>query len=259
MWELPHPAQTGLAGRLVLHRVEIVSHLFIGMGSEHGPDHRRQPGFRDHCLQPRFLRPLQVADPAQKGMCARQRTEGANSGCLEGALVIIADPAGPGVADRLAHLVFMTPGDKDRQLVQLLLRGRVQDPDPSKAEALCQQIVHAAHSRIHVGVRRVNVDPVFNQPDRQRCREAVVVKPGQGIADQGMMGHDQLRLFLDCLCDHFRSDLQGHQHLLDLGIPCAHLKTDIVPILGQQGRRPFFQPINHRLAHNRHCSHFLNL
>ena len=147
-------------------------------------------------------------------------------------------PISPAPAAKIAlRTVSASPsGTNPTSLAELDARRR-QRLDPLEVERLADDVGEPAASLVEVGVRDEHGDAVAHRLQHGASRVRGVGDGIERVAEQRMVGEEELAAGLARLVERREVDVEGHEGALDARVERADLQPDTVPGFRQLERR----------------------
>ena len=234
-------------GDLVLERDDVVGRLLVGVRGDVGAgDAAAQPP-REDDLDAQLVDGLVAAGAPGRGVGALAAEEGALPADGPGAVLVLADHAGAGGEQRLAHEVGVV-GRHEPDELEHVGGGRRQRHDGLQIEQLRDHVGHAAAGLVEAGVRGDDGDALARGAQRQPAGLGVVGEPLERVEDERVVTDDDAGAEAARLVQHgvvhLERDEDDRRHV-GRALPAARqlvagradLEADVVPRLGQLERR----------------------
>ncbi|GAF26360.1 lysophospholipase [Moorella thermoacetica Y72] len=229
-------AADALGRSFVGQGVHVIGHFLVGVGFQQGPQDLRQPAGGDDGLQAVLFDLRQFALFTGIGTGAGQGHEGAGTGHPEGAVGVVADPAGSGPGEGFANDLFVVFGDEGDELVILLPVGGDQDPDVLQLQPGGQVVADPQVGAIQIGVGRVDHDVILEEAPHQFSHGLVKAQVLHRPEEEGVVADNQVNGPGGSLGGYRRGYVQAYQDASDLRLRRAEHEADVVPA-GSQFRR----------------------
>ncbi len=133
------------------------------MGLHHGSHYPIPDLSDDHCLQPHFPHLFQFSLVSDKGVGSRLRKEGAGSVQIEGAMTVVSDPTGTGLAHCPQYLIVVSLRYEDHQFLKLPGPGGDHHPGLFQAQLFTQDIIHPVPGGIQIGMCDKDMNVMFEE------------------------------------------------------------------------------------------------
>ncbi len=226
---------------------DVVGRLLVGMRGHVGAgDAAAQPPRKDD-LDAQLVDGLVAAGDARRGVRALATEERALPADRPGAVLVLADHAGAGGEQRLAHEVGVV-GRHEADELERVGRGRRQRHDGLQIEQLGDHVGHAAAGLVEARVRGDDGHALARRAQHEPPGLGVVREALERVEDERVVADDDAGAEAPRLVEHRVVHLEGDEHdrrhvrgtraaALQLVAGRAHLQSHVVPRLREREGR----------------------